>query len=325
MRRAIGLATMFLCLACLTVTVPAADVEDLITKLKDKDSDVRRSAAQDLIKAGPAAKDAAPALVVALKDPDAFVRRYSAQALGVIGADPAIVAAPLTALLRDGKERKETQMAAAISLSKLGAAAAVPLASAVRDPGLDTAVRHKIIRALGALGAKARPTMSTLMDEFMGKNMPKGRAELSQEEKREEKIALIEVLEKIVKAEDKAVITALADAAINKNLPKGRGNLDQQEKVAVLSLLESVVTAEDKTVVTSFADALAGRNLPKGVNPLSPGERMGLLGVLTKAATAEDKAVLSALETVLNEDKLKDDEQLKKAAKEAQTKIMEKK
>jgi hypothetical protein len=322
MSRAIGFAMVLLCLA---VSVRAADIDDLVNKLKDKDTDVRRAAAQELIKAGPTAKDAAPALILALKDSDAFVRRYSAQALGAIGGDSSTIVPALGSLLKDGKERKEAQVAAVASLSKMGPAAVATLGGVLRDPNLDTTVRLKIIGALGTLGAESRPVLSTVLDEYLGKNVPKGRASLQQEEKREEKMALLEVLEKTLKAEDKAAIATLAEAAINKNLPNGRGNLEAMEKVAILNILESIATAEDKPVIVTFSDALAGRGIPKGGNALPPGDRRMLLGVLKKIATAEDKPYVTALEAVAADEKMKDADQLKKDEKELLKKVMEKK
>ena len=89
----------------IAAAAPAADVADLVKKLKDKDVDTRRAAAQALAEGG--AKDAVAALKDALKDNDAFVRRYSAQALGTAGPDgsPAIFgcgcAARLICAMRD--------------------------------------------------------------------------------------------------------------------------------------------------------------------------------------------------------------------------------
>ena len=66
---------------------PAAKdaVPALIKALKDKDFNVRRSAAAAVGKIGPAAKDAVPALIEALKDKDIYVRIGAALLLSRIG------------------------------------------------------------------------------------------------------------------------------------------------------------------------------------------------------------------------------------------------
>jgi len=280
MRKTLGIAVMgFAALAlCLTPTVRAADVEDLVKKLKDRDPEVRRAAAVELFNAGQAAKSAAPALIAALKDNDAFVRRYSIQALGVVGAEPATVIPALVAAMTDGKERKDAQIAAVVALTKIGPDAVQALASSMRDANLDSSVRQKILEALGNFGEKGRPAVTPLVDEFTGRNMPKGRAPL-----------------------------------------------EQQERMELLSVLEKVITGEDKAHLPRLSDEFASRNLPKGRGQISREEKLGLLPIFIKIANAEDKAVISALETVTNDEKIKDDDQFKKQAKDALQKIMNKK
>ena len=317
----LGLATPVLCLPS---PAWAADVKDLVEKLKDKDTDVRRAAAVELMKSGTEAKEAAPALVAALKDPDAFVRRYSAQALGAIGADPQVAIPALTGVLKNANEKKEAQAAAVASLTENRRRRRTALAGVVRDPNLDSSVRLKIIDALAHFGTDSKPALGTVMDEFMGKNVPKGRAVLQNEEKREEKLALLAVLEKIVTPDDKAVIGSLAEVLVNKGIPTGRGTLDQREKALVLTILGNRLKPDDKAVIATLSDALAARNYPKGTNPPSPQEHRLVLGLLTKIATYDDKPYVSALEAVEKDEKLKD-AQLKKAVSEALKKVMEKK
>src|SRR5437016_14455648 len=110
MKKLLGVALVFF---GLTLTVRAADIDELATKLKDKDADNRRAAAQALAEAGAEAKSVVPALTAALKDSDLFVRRYAAQALGEIGPDAKSAVPPLAAILKDSKEKKEVQEAAA--------------------------------------------------------------------------------------------------------------------------------------------------------------------------------------------------------------------
>ena len=112
MRKLLGL------LVLLVFTAPsAANVDDLIKKLGSKDSDARRSAANDLMELGKDAKPAAKALTAALKDSDRFVRRYAARALGNIGPD---AKAALTALKKAEKDEdanvRQVAQAAAVQI-----------------------------------------------------------------------------------------------------------------------------------------------------------------------------------------------------------------
>src|SRR5438445_4084491 len=60
----------------LAASAHAADVDALVKKLSNRDSDVRRAAAKELAEMGTEAKPALPALLKALKDDDKFVRRF---------------------------------------------------------------------------------------------------------------------------------------------------------------------------------------------------------------------------------------------------------
>ena len=62
----------------------------------------------------------------ALKDDDVFVRRFSAQALGSIGPDAKEAGPTLAAILKDAKDKKEVQEAAADALGKFGAGSWTP-------------------------------------------------------------------------------------------------------------------------------------------------------------------------------------------------------
>src|SRR5260370_40669517 len=117
MKKLLGAAAAFL---CLVVSVQAADVEDLVKQLKDKDPDIRRKAAKELADVGADAKPAVPALVASLKDNDLFVRRFSAQALGAIGPDAQGALPALQKIVKDGNEKKEVQEAAVLAIGKMG-------------------------------------------------------------------------------------------------------------------------------------------------------------------------------------------------------------
>jgi HEAT repeat protein len=64
-----------------------AAIPALIAALKDKEGNVRSSAAEALGKMGVEAKAAIPALIAALKDENAFVRYRVAEALGKMGVE----------------------------------------------------------------------------------------------------------------------------------------------------------------------------------------------------------------------------------------------
>src|SRR5216683_3262674 len=118
MKRLFGFVVVIAC--CFASAATAADVDELVKRLKDADNDVRRAAAKSLGEAGADAKTAVGALSQALKDNDLFVRRFAAQALGMIGPDAKDSVPSLAVLLKDGKEKKEVQEAAATALGKIG-------------------------------------------------------------------------------------------------------------------------------------------------------------------------------------------------------------
>jgi HEAT repeat protein len=76
-------------------------VEPLIKSLRDKNSIVRKNAAEALGELGD--KRASDSLITALEDDDGTVRQYAAEALGKIGDNRALK--PLTAALRDRKSK----------------------------------------------------------------------------------------------------------------------------------------------------------------------------------------------------------------------------
>lgn len=116
----------------------ADEVDTLIQKLKDKESDVRSEAAMALGKI----KDprAVEPLIAALKDVNPDVRRIAAEALGEINDARAVE--PLIAALRG--ELGDVQKRAAGSLAKIGAPAVKPLIATLKDkdPNVRKVVAH---------------------------------------------------------------------------------------------------------------------------------------------------------------------------------------
>jgi HEAT repeat protein len=161
MRKLLGAAIMFFGVA---MYVQGADIDDLAKKLKDKDNDNRRAAAQALAEAGVEAKAAIPALTAALKDSDLFVRRFAAQALGEIGADAKGAVTNLSNILKDPKEKKEVQEAAALALGKIGSAGLPALTAAIKNHDADAAVRRSAILGVAKQGTDARTALPALLD-----------------------------------------------------------------------------------------------------------------------------------------------------------------
>ncbi len=202
MKKLLGVIGVGLCLA---FSVVAADVEDLVKQLKDKDSDARRAAAKALAEAGGDAKAAAPALVAALKDKDMFVRRFAAMALGEIGAEPRDALPGLKKALDDN--RKEVQEAAAVAMGKMGGEAVNPLASVVKDGSREAEVRRKAVESLGMLGSEARSAVPMLLEALKGGDGGKKKMANANDIRTEVVIAL----GNIASPGDKDVISALQD------------------------------------------------------------------------------------------------------------------
>jgi HEAT repeat protein len=192
----------------LALWADGAEVRELIAKLKDKDSDVRRTAAKELGELREDAKPAVPELTRALRDKDLFVRRFAAEALGNIGPDAKSAVTPLALLMND--ERKEVQLAAVDALAKIGPDSINALIAALRDTSKDPAIRKRAAQGLGKMGLRARGAVRSLSDVLTGKiaspkAAKKGKNLNDDDIRTEAAIALGSV----AKAEDKVAIDAL--------------------------------------------------------------------------------------------------------------------
>src|SRR3954468_9962753 len=118
MRKLFGVVVLFL---AAVVSLPAAETDELVQKLKSKDTDERRAAARALGEMGAEAKPASEALLRALKDSDLFVRRFAAEALGKIGPEAKGAVPALTTLINSKSEKKEVLEAVVDALGKMGA------------------------------------------------------------------------------------------------------------------------------------------------------------------------------------------------------------
>jgi HEAT repeat protein len=191
-----------------------AEVRELIAKLKDKDSDVRRAAAKELSEFGAEAKDAVEALKKAVTDKDGFVRRFAAEALGNIGADAKSAVPALATALKD--ERKEVQLAAVDALGKIGDASTTALTAALKDTDLDPQIRGKAALGLGKIGKSARgavPVLTGLLTQA-----PKGGGKKGNDN--DFRVEVATALGKVAKGEDKEAITALKSVSEGKQRNK---------------------------------------------------------------------------------------------------------
>ena len=215
MKKLFGIAATFFCFA---IPVQAAELDELTQKLKDKDTDTRRAAAQSLAEMGANAKPAVAALTAALKDSDLFVRRFSAQALGSIGEDASSAVPALSDMLKNNKEKKEAQEAAALALGKIGSSGVTALTAAVKDHDKDPSVRRNAVLGLSKMGTAAKSAIPTLISELNGKDG--GTKKMANPDSL--KSDLVSALSEIATAKDDAAIKAIEALTEGKNGKKDK-------------------------------------------------------------------------------------------------------
>jgi HEAT repeat protein len=206
-----------LSLAIIVVSAPGAEVSELINKLRDRDSDVRRAAAKELSEMGADAKPAVADLSKALRDSDLFVRRYSAEALGSIGPDARSAIPDLRKALADPK--KEVQLAVVVALGKIGPESVPALITAIKDSAADAEVRRRAADALGSMGKDGRSAIKPLTDLLSGK-MAKGNDKKKGGNPDDIRLAVVSALGQLAKADDKDVISAVRNLTDKKNKNK---------------------------------------------------------------------------------------------------------
>jgi HEAT repeat protein len=119
MRKLTIIGLILLAVGCGNKEKEGYTVPRLVEKLKDKDPNVRYSAARDLGKYGAEAKPAVPALVEALKDESPMVRMGAAYALGEVGPDAKDAVPELKKATND--RDAEVRKAAAYAMKQLEA------------------------------------------------------------------------------------------------------------------------------------------------------------------------------------------------------------
>jgi HEAT repeat protein len=168
--RCISLAALFAVI--LPIFAKAAEeplpVEKLVSQLETGDVPTRRNASYFLMKLGPKAKDALPALIKALDDSDKQVWSNSVSAIAAIGPD-ANQAIP--ALIDDlnskkgrgqrGFDKNQALFRSAYALTRIGPAAIPPLILALS--GDDTPLRAGAAKALGGMGPAAKEAIPELI------------------------------------------------------------------------------------------------------------------------------------------------------------------
>ena len=213
MRTALGIVTATLVLA---LSANAANIDELIQKMKDKDIDTRRLAAKELADAGAEAKPALGVLIKALKDKDVYVRRFSAQAIGSIGPDAKPALSALRALLLDTRESKDVQEAAAGALGKMGSGGVETLIAALKDKNKEPEVRRKATEALGQIGPDAHSAVAPLVEALKGgaagKKGPANNADIRGE--------IVTALGQIASYKDEDALSALQAVAAEKSKNK---------------------------------------------------------------------------------------------------------
>jgi HEAT repeat protein len=134
----------------------------LVAALRDRRRPAARDVAVDvLFRLGP---DAVPVLGEALLDPECGSRRQVAQYLGDMGpaARPAVPALLRTLQADDVWLRFEAASALPRIDPDVGAAAAVPVLAGLLDPRLEVSFRSKVVAVLGRLGPRARGAVPQL-------------------------------------------------------------------------------------------------------------------------------------------------------------------
>jgi HEAT repeat protein len=146
-------------------------LDKLVSQLETGDVPTKRDASYHLMRLGPKAKDALPALIKALDDPDKQVWANSLSAIAAIGPD---AKEAIPALIEDldskrGRgqryfDRNQTLFRSAYALTRIGPAAIPPLIQALGAD--DSALRAGAAKALGGMGPGAKEAIPALMSNL---------------------------------------------------------------------------------------------------------------------------------------------------------------
>jgi HEAT repeat protein len=147
---------------------PELAVRALVTSLKD-DSLSRNSSTRALIKFGPAARTAAPALIALLQGDDRYLPWYAAQVLGAIGPDARAAAPALTNMLRATNDQELLEAADALARIGRNQLDAVAISTRLLDT-VDSRDRARAAAVLGDFGLVAEPAVPALTKALNDEN-----------------------------------------------------------------------------------------------------------------------------------------------------------
>jgi HEAT repeat protein len=146
-------------------------VEKLVSQLETGEVPVRRDASYHLLKLGPKAKDALPALIKALDDQDKQVWSNSVAAIAAIGPD---AKEAIPALIEDldarkgrgqrGFDKNQALFRSAYALTRIGSEAIPPLIQALN--GEEPSLRAGAAKALAGMGPAAKESIPALVSNL---------------------------------------------------------------------------------------------------------------------------------------------------------------
>lgn len=147
---------------------------------EDPDAEARQQAALALSKMAPASRAAVPALAEALADEEPFVRMNAALALSRLRAEARPAVPALIEALKDEDNRTNVgrfaatiaeAVALALGRASAGSADAVPALTEALAAARTVGMREARARALGEVGAEARPAVPQLQALLQDKNV----------------------------------------------------------------------------------------------------------------------------------------------------------
>ncbi len=155
----------------------APSIDKLAEQLGARENTVRREAAYQLSKLGPAAKAAMPALIKALDDPDKQVWTSALGVLAGLGSEaqeaiPALILHLDTRKAPSMRQRdvRQSFLRIAFTLTRIGPAAIPPLITTLQSD--DAGARAAAARALGGMGATAHDAIPALIGNLNHREQP---------------------------------------------------------------------------------------------------------------------------------------------------------
>jgi HEAT repeat protein len=256
----LGIAAL-LAAAGMLIAEDAPSIDKLVEQLAAREVPVRREAAYQLSRLGPAAKPAVPALITALSDPDRQVWSMAVSVLADLGPDAADALPALIDNLDSKKNRgqrdrdkRQVLFRSAHAIARIGPVAIPQLIEALKSE--DSMTRAGAAKALGGMGAAAREAVSGLVA-----NLPRDPAD--------ERADTIEALALI----GRDAVPALGEA-LGSNEPRTRSG-------AALALAQ--IGRDAASVSTPVAEATARET--------DPVARAALFSAVAKTGVAPARAV----------------------------------